>query len=530
MLRKASLILLLSIFTLFTVTCRSIYIIEQEELQEVNDNWIIGAVTHDGEYVSFVGMSSSTRENPATGTEVSMITGDGARLIDSNITGIVEYGTQVSIPIEDVQMVYILKTDGSKTLYACGTIALVAGGIAILIAELGHDNKPPPSSSGGSSCPFIYSYDGSRFVFNGEPYGRAICPELQRTDWCQMEDLVPANGTYRLLMTNEMNETQYTDELRLLAIDHPPGVSVIPDAEGNFYSIADIQSLFHVESSCGEDITRWLIDNDPLSWRTSFPPGGFDADEALRDTILISLPRPSGAETGKLLVNATSTMWASLALKEALELQGAQSDFWYDLFAFGVESGLAREIDLQQEVFLLNVAILEDDIWVNRGVITGGGPLASEDRIIPIDLSGVEGDTLMVRLTPPIGFWKMNWVAVDYSAEQNFTLHEINALSMSDDPEMDKLNALGEIDGEYYEMSEFGQWAELEFPVPEEDPNLSRTVYAMVSGYYDIHLDPDAEFRPELIARILTEPEYLYRFAAAECNRWIAEQLYRTGN
>ncbi|MEN8209796.1 MAG: hypothetical protein ABFR50_11165 [Candidatus Fermentibacteria bacterium] len=271
----------------------------------------------------------------------------------------------------------------------------------------------------------------------------------------------------------------------------------------------------------------WLTEDDPLFWYTSFPEPGFDEDASLRDTILISLPRPPGALTAKLLVNASNTIWASLALKKVIELQGNQTDLWYNLFAMGLESGQMEEIALRQEVFLLNVAVRTGDSWTNAGVITGGGHLTSENRVIPLDLTGIDGDTLLIRLTPPVGFWKLNWIAVDYSEELNFSVHEVQALAMTDEHDREMLDHLSETDGIYYDMPETGNWAELEFPVPEGIQSLERTVYAMVSGYYDIHLDPDAEFRPDLIARIMTEPGFLYRFTADECNVLIAEQQSR---
>ena len=83
------------------------------------------------------------------------------------------------------------------------------------------------------SCPFVYSFDGENYVFDGEPYGGAICPALERTDYCLLENLKPFKNQYLLQLTNEVNETQYTNEFKLWVVDHPQDVSVIPDINGN---------------------------------------------------------------------------------------------------------------------------------------------------------------------------------------------------------------------------------------------------------------------------------------------------------
>ena len=136
MLNKSSLTLLLSVFILFSVACQSIYLIEQEELLKIDDNWIISVITHDDEHIHFAGSSIDWQENPVTGEGELMIIGEGARLISFDITGVLEDGTKVSVAIEDVQMVYILKTDGGKTIYGLGSLLLIGVVAVFLVAGL----------------------------------------------------------------------------------------------------------------------------------------------------------------------------------------------------------------------------------------------------------------------------------------------------------------------------------------------------------------------------------------------------------
>jgi Flp pilus assembly protein TadD len=114
----------------------------------------------------------------------------------------------------------------------------------LTITEL--DRKP-------SSCPYLYSWNGSRFEFvtdflgggemglwgpppmSGEEEPAAFQPpswnqpdadEYVRIDGKQLQ---PLNGRYEIRVTNELEEATFIDRLELIAIDHPRGMSVYPD-------------------------------------------------------------------------------------------------------------------------------------------------------------------------------------------------------------------------------------------------------------------------------------------------------------
>jgi len=133
MFRNSSLILLLSVFILFSVACKSIYIIDQEELLRNDDNWIISVITHDDEHTRFAGLRAVWEPDPVTGESELMIVGDGARLLFYDVTGVLEDGTIVSIPIEEVWKVYVKKTDTGKTIYGCGSLLIVGSVVSFLL-------------------------------------------------------------------------------------------------------------------------------------------------------------------------------------------------------------------------------------------------------------------------------------------------------------------------------------------------------------------------------------------------------------
>ena len=99
------------------------------------------------------------------------------------------------------------------------------------------------------SCAFLYTWDGTRFRFVtdvmwrsalGMPVGlmgaddggaTMYAPAGASREYLRIPGaaLAPRNGRYVLQLTEELWETAYTDEVKLLAVDHPDSVDVFVD-------------------------------------------------------------------------------------------------------------------------------------------------------------------------------------------------------------------------------------------------------------------------------------------------------------
>jgi hypothetical protein len=95
------------------------------------------------------------------------------------------------------------------------------------------------------SCAFAYTWDGTRFRFVtdamwrsalGMPLGlmggaSAFAPAGASQEYVRIagDALRPRNGRYVLQLTEELWETAYADEVKLVAVDHPDSVDVFVD-------------------------------------------------------------------------------------------------------------------------------------------------------------------------------------------------------------------------------------------------------------------------------------------------------------
>jgi tetratricopeptide (TPR) repeat protein len=92
----------------------------------------------------------------------------------------------------------------------------------------------------GESCPVLFAWNGSRFIFINDFLGESSVGEAtldgghrkpRPVESVKIEagQLAPRDGWYILKVAEPMNEVTYLDRLRLVVIDHPRDMQVHPD-------------------------------------------------------------------------------------------------------------------------------------------------------------------------------------------------------------------------------------------------------------------------------------------------------------
>ena len=92
----------------------------------------------------------------------------------------------------------------------------------------------------GSSCPVLFAWDGHKYKLVTDVIGAAVVghwftPTRRNIpnpgEWIKVDgaQLAPLNGKLSLRFMEPMEEVNYIDQLRLVAVDHPENVEVNPD-------------------------------------------------------------------------------------------------------------------------------------------------------------------------------------------------------------------------------------------------------------------------------------------------------------
>ena len=367
------------------------------------------------------------------------------------------------------------------------------------------------------SCPFLYSWDGKQFVFDGEPYGGATMKSLERTDWSELEHLAEVDGQYRLLLTNEVDETQHTNSLQLMVIDHPAGTTPVIDLEGRAHVFRSLDSLRAAREASGADLLPWLRADDRAAWEDNLER--LTAKHPLADTrnhVTLEFDRPAGVRRAYLIAHAGTALWGSHMIRVMLGLRGQRvTEFYQAINENEAFRQQLHEWNEREELYLLGFEVREGERWVRQGFIPGGGPFMTETRAIPIDLSGVVGERVRIRMDPPIGFWSL----------ESFRLawREDSAMVTTLSPRVAKapsgasvLGLLEADDDRYLDFPSNDDRAELRFDAPKRHPGMERTVFARTRGWYELHLHGLGE--PDLAAldSLTQQPGYAVQRAMRE--------------
>jgi hypothetical protein len=410
-----------------------------------------------------------------------------------------------SVSADSVSVVWVKRTDAGKTVLAFLVVAVVVAAVIAVIAAANDEPDPPPSTV--ESCPFAYSYDGAQFIFDAQPLGGAVCHALQRTDYSRMEHMVPDGGRYRLKLRNEMDETQYLDQIRLYVVDHAPGEVIVPDTTGKMHIISNAIPPEKAIDEDGRDILPFITADDGLPWQSLMTADGLTATPDTRHHLTLEFPKPPEARTAYIVYNTGTTLWGSFMIREMIQARGSTVDEWYRAVdGRGSEFWDLMNFTFREELYVMKMHLLKDGTRIQRGLVFGGGPYITEDRFFGIDVSDISGDKLQVTLDPPKGFWSIDYFAIQYDYDSTLTPQPCELVMGQDQMQNSIVGNVQAEDGAFYVMPERGDWADLSFAVPRQAVNRERSIFLKTTGYYELHIDRSQPPQTALIDSILRNP------------------------
>ncbi|MFN2444435.1 MAG: FG-GAP-like repeat-containing protein [Vicinamibacterales bacterium] len=170
------------------------------------------------------------------------------------------------------------RADVVRVLWPAGILQAEADVPAAVASITELDRKP-------SSCPFLYTWNGTRFEFltdflGGGELGYWVAPGVRSVPDPDEYVRIPAerlrerDGRYELRITNELEEALFLDRVQLLAVGHPDDVEVHPN-EGLrspeerspfvLYSVRGPRPPLSVTDEHGHDVRDRIATRD---WRS----------------------------------------------------------------------------------------------------------------------------------------------------------------------------------------------------------------------------------------------------------------------
>ncbi|MEY3367401.1 MAG: hypothetical protein RI973_556 [Bacteroidota bacterium] len=402
---------------------------------------------------------------------------------------------EVEIPIEEIREIVVIDPDTGTTVvsYVFTTAGIVVAtllllSVIILLAK--------------GSCPYVYTFNGQTFVFEGETYSGAIFRGLERDDCVPLPHLKPDDGLYKVRIANELKERQFTNLANLTAVNHPAGTRVLPDASGAPRLITRPKLPLEATTEGG------------LSYASQMAAADHDVFMFNEDTdsnrLYLTFDKPAEARRAKLVLNLKNTLWGDFVYGEFSKKFGATYMQWIDR-----QNQIPAE-DLPhpngRPDFKLVASLKTTDGWKEIAQLQPVGPMGSRNVVIPMDLPAEEADKLQIRLSSGFMFWEIDQAAMDFTEDDGLDLITLQPLRAFGSGTRDSKAALSHADDLYLEQLQTGEVTELHFQVPPPPSGMEQSFFLHTRGYYN-HVR-DYTGLPDLEAlEPFKKPGYFSRFS-----------------
>ncbi len=392
---------------------------------------------------------------------------------------------EYTLALNKVEKIEIIEKDKGRTTgsYIIGAVGYTFAGLtvaAIIIAAT------------KSSCPFVSAYDGNSFSLQGEIYGGAVYPQLARHDYIPLKMQPLADGSLQVKISNELHEHQYTDMAELWVITHDKGSKVLPDEKGNLFTVTAPRSPVSASLNAHTDVTAALqkAGDNALLYMD-------DTTGHVTNEVVMQFNKPAAATKARLMLSLKNSYFLDLLYGELTKGFGS----YYPSYIKQQEKRPAAELlqwTKDQQVPLA-VEIKTNTGWKRITGITTIGPLATRNIVVPIDIPGSSEPFTEIRLSSGFMFWEIDYAAIDYSAENNFTVQKINPAKATDELGKNILPDLQKEDAVYLAQPDIGNIATIIYnAAPLNDAAKTRTYILHTKGYYehirDFKNPPDLEF------------------------------------
>lgn len=294
-----------------------------------------------------------------------------------------------------------------------------------------------PCGSGGGGCPFVYVWNGQRYVIDNNLLSASeLSNGADVEDYCRLEQtLVRKDGKYSLLIGEFEHEHSYFDQVKLLAVDHDSDINIAVTPEGQFLTYKNPMS----PTSCVDNNgTNRLNEIRYMDGNVSDPTTHF-----------------YGLAGDHLTLNFghVNSEYAKLILRD----------------------------DMKSDVVCIEVQVMnEDGEWQTVSVLSPRAYWSIE----AVDLSSyvVDGQDFLVRLlwTSP---HRLDYVGLDTTKQADYEMHEANLISAVHSTQDDVKELLTKSDSIYAELVPVEQ-IELEFTLPQNSKD-TRTFILYAEGRYD---------------------------------------------
>jgi len=337
------------------------------------------------------------------------------------------------------------------------------------------------------SCPYVYAWDGSAYVRQGEAFGTALGKGLEASTACLLPAASDMDGEVRVRIADERPETHYINAVHVSACEVPPGSPVSLDTRDRVWPLPSLVPPLVAP----EPIKK----RDNIWWKSHTPR----QKGAYRDTLELVLPVAAGALEGSFVVHAVNTHLSDAVFGRLFGFLGDESlpylyRIEHDTETITLLKGWIEECGL-------HVDVRDGGSWVNAGTISPEANDVPFTRLVRIRVPENAGESLRVRVRMLADTWQIDDVAIDWSPALPLEEHTRPLLAALHSTSGDVEQSLRMRDSEYVRLIP-GEYVDLRFHAFRPREGYSAVYTCHAAGYlYEWFNDrPVAKDGPDLFA------------------------------
>ena len=397
-------------------------------------------------------------------------------------------------------------------------------------------NLEVKASSGGGSCPFVYTYDGETYHFEHEAIPFTVNKALESTSYAPLHRLVDVNGKYHLKIAETLEDKSFVRGFNLMAVDYlsDSGIEgICPDIFGNIHTIKQrIAPTAFVDSS-GRSLLEKVTIKGEIFGSDSSMLGQGEYVQSYRATF----DRPENAiEKGKLMISLQSTEFARSCWHWFLDVMDGVNNTWW--LEKALETQPLRDMFLDFiSVVNVKVELWNGNEWIEQGIIQPGLYLL-EEFLVPLDLDLLDGGAkdVKVRISSGTGFYEIDQISIDYSPNESVSTQALTPVTALFNQTENVKSVIGDFDSAEWVRMLPGDEIDLVYTAPEIANGYNRDFVVAVKGYYHANYDSvensiadewDDLRLEEIIAEVLAvQPEVEEVIPALEQMTGLMESVY----
>lgn len=336
----------------------------------------------------------------------STISGEGIR-----IEGRTEEVFEGSLRFDEIVFIERLEQNNWQAFWIVPMAVGIAYGLPMLLESSFLDVRILLPSQTNGSCPYIYSFDGSDFVLEGEAFSTSISRSLESETFHMLHSLQITDDELLVRVSNERPETHLVNKVQLFAVDTHDASSAILDTENTAWPVYEPASPVFAQDHSGNDILGLVQQQDGNYWISDMKNSR--AFSGFRDQLDVTFTLPGDRSEAIFIVHAMNTDMVTQAYQMVGTILGDETLHFYQ--ALETDPEMKELVTDWIEKTSLVVEVEQDDGWIEVDRILPEANVASFSRAVRLENLDQFDDSLNVRVSSLTDVWRIDALMLDTS-------------------------------------------------------------------------------------------------------------------